>query len=124
MNTKSIIGASALAVSLMLGPVAVANAGHFSGDCYVELNAVEAAIDNAVFMGKRADTNESNLRAKLEAADAKLSQDKPSDAIDKLEDISDKATDWAEAPKAKLDDDDATGINNAVAAAIACVGAL
>jgi hypothetical protein len=122
MNKKSIIGASVLAVSLVLAAAGGASAGHFGGSCGESLNAVEQAIDDAVFMGKRADTNESNLLAKLEAANAKIGQEKPTDAIDKLLDISDKATAWADAPKAKLEE--ATGINGAVADAIACVGTL
>ena len=72
--------------------------------------------------GKRADSDQSNLLAKYAAAVGKISLGKYSDAIDKLEDISDKATALADAPKAKLDD--ATAINEAVSAAIWCVGEL
>jgi len=53
----------------------------------------------------------------------KVSLGKYSDAVDKLEDISDKATQLAIAtPKSKLDD--ATAINIAVTDAIGCVAAL
>ena len=95
---------------------------HVEGACALELNAVEAAINAAVFQGQRANTDKSNLLAKLDAADAKVDLDKFSDAVDKLDDISDKASELANAAKAKLAD--ATGINTAVSAAIACVGSL
>lgn len=101
------------------GPAA---ASHYTGSCSTELNAVETAIDDAVFLGKKAGTDESNLDAKLDAAAAKIALQKYSDAIDKLENISDTATALAGAPKPKLDD--ATGINSAVSAAITCVGGL
>ena len=110
-----------LGISLLL-PIVPAAAGHFAGSCAVELNAVELAITDANFLGSRAATNESNLLAKLQAAAGKLAQDKPSDAIDKLQDISDAATALANAAKPKLED--ATAINGAVTAAIGCAGTL
>jgi len=101
------------------GPAA---ASHYTGSCSTELNAVEAAIVDAVFLGRKAVTDESNLVAKLDAAAAKIALQKYSDAIDKLENISDTATALAGATKPKLED--ATGINSAVSAAITCVGGL
>lgn len=112
----------ALAVLSLVLSAGAASASHFTGMCATELNAVEQAITDAVYLGNRADSNESNLLVKLEAAAAKLAQEKPADAIDKLQDISDKVTAWANAPKAKIED--ATGINDAVADAIACVAGL
>lgn len=60
--------------------------------------------------------------AKLEAAAARVGLSKFSDAVDKLQNISDTATALANAPKAKLED--ATQINGAVVTAIGCIGAL
>jgi len=121
-NRKGFALILTLAAALILMSTGMANAGHFTGDCSTELNAVEAAIVAGTYSGNRAATNQSNLLAKLEAADAKIGLGKNDGAIDKLMDISDKATAWAGARKAKLDD--ATDINNAVANAIACVGGL
>lgn len=111
--------AGVLAVTMML---ATAPASAAPGDCQAELDAVAVAIDSANFLGKKALMDETNMEAKLDAAEAKVARDKFSDAIDKLLNISDKATALATAPKPKLDD--ATGINTAVSAAIICVGAL
>ena len=117
-----------LFASVLLLPFAAQAA---PGDCGYWLNVdngvvkdglIAQAIDDAYFIGKRADTDESNLIAKLAASGAKVSQNKFSDAIDKLMQISDKATALASAQKAKLDD--ATGINIAVTDALACVGPL
>ena len=91
-------------------------------DCNAEIIAVGKAIDYAEFTGKRADSDRSNLLTKLTAAEAKISQDKFSDAIDKFDNISDKATDMANAPKSKLES--AYDINNAVTDALECVGPL
>lgn len=111
--------AGAVALGLMMsGGTAMAAAG----DCAYELAAVSDAINAAEFLGKKADTDRSNLLAKLQAAEGKVALDKFSDAIDKLVDISDTATALADAPKPKLGD--ATGINMAVTGAIACVGSL
>jgi hypothetical protein len=100
----------------------VASANHFTGACAFELNAVEAAIHGATFSGQNATTDQTNLLAKLEAANAKIAEGKFSDAVDKLDEISDKATALAGAAKPKLAD--ATGINTAVASAISCVARL
>ena len=54
--------------------------------------------------------------------DERRARGKFSDAVDKLDDISMKATELVNAPKPKLVD--ASGINTAVVSAIACVGAL
>jgi len=88
--------------------------------CDVEMIAVQTAIDGGTYGGRNATSNMSNLEAKLEAAVAKLALLKPDGAVDKLDDISEKATAWANAPKAKLND--ATTINYAVADAISCIG--
>jgi hypothetical protein len=122
MTHRSKIGVVVLLSATMVGWAQGARADHFTGSCGSELNAVEAAIESAVFLGNKATTEESNLLAKLEAAHAKILLGKFSDAVDKLQDISDRATALADAPKPKLED--ATGINGAVVDAIACVGAL
>ena len=111
-----------LLIAVLGAWTSIARANHFVGACAFELNAVEAAIRGAVFQGQNATTDQSNLLAKLEAANAKVAEGKFSDAVDKLDDISDKATALAGAPKPKLAD--ATAINTAVTAAIACVGRL
>jgi len=90
--------------------------------CLSDLTAVDVAISAATFIDPKADSNRSNLEAKQDAAEAKLSCGKLSDAMDKLLDISDKATAWADAPKPKLED--ATGINEAVGDAITCIPGL
>ena len=90
--------------------------------CSTQIADVGTAIDDAAFLTPKADSNRSNLFVKLAAAEAKLDCGKPADAIDKLEDISDKATAWADAPKPKLED--ATGINGAVGDALLCIGGL
>ena len=119
LGTTGCMGALALSMVLAAGPV---NAMHISDACAAELNALEIAIDDSVFIGRRADSNQSNLQAKLDAADAKVGLEKFSDAVDKLMEISDKATALANAPKPKLES--AVGINQAASAAIVCVGAL
>ena len=102
------------------GWMAVASAA--PGDCAAELLAVDAAIRDAEFLGTKATTDESNMLAKLAAAQAKVDLNKYSDAVDKLQNISDTATTLANAPRPKLVD--ASGINGAVATAIGCVAAL
>lgn len=94
----------------------------FDGACATELNALESSIQSASFIGPKASTDQSNLLAKLTAAEAKVTQRKFSDAIDKLTDITDTATALATAAKPKLVD--ATAINTSTAAAMACVGGL
>ena len=130
MNKSSILQGTMTILAFLLCSLLfvfseVANAGHFTVDCATELNAVEDAIDGATYFGRNAASNESNLRAKLEAASTKIDHDKFDDAVDKLLDISDKATALAYPPgKSKLDAPDALGINTAVSNAIACVASL
>jgi hypothetical protein len=110
-----------LAISFML-PLAAQAA---PGDCSVEFGGVAQAIDDAIYLGKRPLMSESSLEVKLESAIAKVSHDKFDDAVEKLEELSDKATGWADpliTRKVKLED--ATGINDAVALAIICVASL
>ena len=117
-----------LAVALLVTLAAVASPAYaehpdYSGlACGAELNTLGSAIDVALFLGRNATTNQSNLLAKLASAATKVSQQKYPDAIDKLEDISNTATALAGALKPKLED--ATAINDAATAAILCVGAL
>ena len=84
--------------------------------CACELNAVDTAIVDGNFVGKNASTAESNLRAKLEAAAAKVGLRKFDDAVDKLQNISDTATALADASKYKLEG--VSRINEAVVTAI------
>jgi hypothetical protein len=90
--------------------------------CGVAMGDVATAIEAGTYYGRKADSNESSLEVKLVAAETKLTYYKFEDAVDKLYDISEKATAWADAPKSKLDD--ATAINYAVADAISCIGSL
>lgn len=82
----------------------------------VALDAVGGTVEAGVFV-RFAD--QSNLLVKLSNANSKTLLAKWGDAIDKLQDISDKATELAGAPKPKLNSAD--GINAAVGAAIACL---
>ena len=60
--------------------------------CDVEMSDVLYAINDGQFLGRKADMDRSNMLTKYDAAVAKLGFYKFSDAIDKLSDISDKAT--------------------------------
>ncbi len=119
---KSASRAMFVCLGIMMFVPGTSQASHYTGSCSLELNAVEASINSGIFLGRKATTDQSNLLAKLDAANAKISQAKYGDAIDKLMDISDTATALAGATKPKLED--ATTINNAVAAAVSCVGLL
>ena len=119
MNKGIILGGCVLVMAMALD-ARIASASHFSGLCADQLNSVEAAINAAAFSGRGND--QTNLQTKLDAAAAKIGLGKFSDAVDKLMDISDKATALATAVKPKLDD--ASAINSAVADAITCVGSL
>lgn len=110
----------ALAAAAISGWSSVAIADHFNGTCADELNAVEMAINAGRFTGKKAESDRTNLLAKLGAADRKIELNKYSDAVSKLEDISNTATALANAqPNSKLDS--AENINEAVIDAIICV---
>ncbi len=122
MTNRKRMAIVVLLLSVIGAWAGVAKADHFTGACAAELNAVEAAIQTGTFVGNKAATDQSNLLAKLEAAAAKVRIGKFSDAVDKLQNISDTATALAGAPKPKLED--ASQINGAVVSAIACVGAL
>jgi len=103
-------------------PMLVSTAYASDALCSEDLAAVQRAIDGGIYSGRKATSNKSNLEVKLVAAETKLTAYKFGDAVDKLYDISEKATAWADAPKAKLDD--ATAINYAVADAMTCIGSL
>ena len=122
MTNRKRGAAAVLLLAAVGGWPAVAWAKHFTGACASELHALETTIQNGVFLGKNASTDQSNLLAKLEAAAAKVGLNKYDDAVDKLQNISDTATALADAPKQKLED--ASGINGAVVTAIGCVGGL
>jgi hypothetical protein len=120
-NRMKITGAFFLLATLAVW-TATPRASTFTVSCGAELEEVGAAIATAVFEGRKAESDRSNLLAKLENAAVKVGQAKYADAADKLLDISDTATALAGAEKPKLVS--AEGINTAVIAAIACVGAL
>ena len=88
--------------------------------CVDEMNAVVDAIEGGIFRGRKGDMDKANMLTKYDAAVAKLGFYKFSDAIDKLDDIADKATALATAAKPKLVD--STAITTSVSAAIVCVG--
>jgi len=88
--------------------------------CDVEMSDVLYAINDGQFLGRKGDMDKANMLAKYDAAVVKLGYYKFSDAVDKLLDISDKATALATAGKPKLED--STAITESVSAAIQCVG--
>jgi len=94
----------------------------YAGQCDDLLAVVGQKIESANFLGNKAETNPSNLLAKLDGVQAQIYLEIYSDVITKLGNISDTATDLANAPKPKLED--ASTINYAVSNAIDCVGAL
>ncbi|NMG76365.1 hypothetical protein [Aromatoleum diolicum] len=110
------------AMGAWAGPASAVEFVKYSGECATELNAVGQAIEDATFLGNKATTDESNLFAKLDAANAKVGLEKYDDAVDKLMNIVSTATALANAAKPKLDS--AYGINTAAGAAMDCVGAL
>ena len=87
------------------------------GTVGVALDGVADAIEEDGEFRRHAD--QSNLLVKLSNANSKTLLFKWDDAVDKLQDISDKATELAGAPKPKLDGADA--INAAAEAAIGCL---
>jgi len=87
--------------------------------CSVDIDSVRAAIRGADYIGKQADSSESNLIVKLDSAEAKLTCGKVGDAVDKLEEISSKAFDLVDARKSKLVS--SSGIDTAVSDAIDCL---
>ena len=88
--------------------------------CVEEMSDVYYAVDGGDFSGRKADMDKSRMLAKYDAAVSKLKLYKFSDAIDKLDDIAEKATALATATKPKLSD--STPITDAVGAAIQCAG--
>ncbi len=97
-------------------------ATEFDSNGTVIYGEVAMAIDEGVYTRKRASTDESNLLAKLAAAEGKVWHNKFSNAIATLEQMTDKATSLVESPKPKLED--ANDINYALASAMDCVGNL
>jgi hypothetical protein len=98
------------------------NAEPYTGQCDDLLAAIGQKIESAHFIGNKAETDRSNLFAKLAEAQAKVYLKKYNDSITKLGNISDTSTALANARKPKLED--ASAINYAVSNAIGCVGAL
>lgn len=120
MTIRNIVLAATACSLVALGSTASANEPCTSRtDAIEHIGWVSTAIENATFLGKRAYNDQMNMLIKAEAAVSKINAYKFDDAIDKLVDISDKATALADAPKSKLDD--ATGINDAVGAAVVCI---
>ena len=95
-------------------------------ECQVELDAVSAAITGATFAGKDPVATTTDLLAKVGAAQAKLAEGKPADAVQKLEDIrvTVVALNTPDAKgKTKIDAAGAAAIIAAVDAAQACIEA-
>jgi hypothetical protein len=111
----------ALAMSAVFLLPGVAGAAH--DICADDMYAVETAINNANFTGKKAPMDRASMQQKRYHAEVKLSKGKFDDAIDKLMDISKKANALVGdgTKKSKLTDASASGINNAVDDAIACI---
>ena len=121
---------SALVVAGAFLAPGTALAGSYEGNnttpCYgggstigLAMDGVESAIKAGVFKNRR---DQDNLLTKLANANSKTTAGKMSDAIDKLEDISNTATALADAAKPKLESAD--GINAAVLAAQGCLTGL
>jgi hypothetical protein len=66
-------------------PTISANVG--AALCQAELDAVRTAINGATFTGNKGATDRGNLLLKIDAAQAKLAEGKPGDAIQKLGDV-------------------------------------
>ena len=90
--------------------------------CDGEINLLNLAITDATFIGKRAESEETNMLLKVQDAVSKINEEKYGDAVDKLIDISVKANALADAPKPKLDD--ASGIDAAILEATVCINSL
>jgi len=127
LRAKTVATCAAFALFTTLGVTHPAHATDYTntntlvcpsgiGTVGVALDAVGGAIEAGNFA--RA-PDQSNLLVKLSNANSKTLLAKWGDAIDKLQDISDKATDLAGASKPKLDS--AEAINAAVSGAIACL---
>jgi hypothetical protein len=98
-----------------------------AGSCQTELDALRAAIQAGNFTGKNGATDKANLLLKVDAAQAKLAEGKPVDAIEKLENVrvTVVALSTPDAKgKTKLDAAGAAGILSAVDAAEACIQSL
>lgn len=107
-------------IALVSVPFALAAGAAHASDtttCVGEVSVVKDAITAGVFTNA---INQTNLLLKVDAARAKLDLNKPSDAVDLLIAVSDKATELATATKPKLAD--ATGINATASTAVACIG--
>jgi hypothetical protein len=78
--------------------------------CVDEMSDVYYGIDGGDFNGRNGEMNKSRMLAKYDAAVSKLKLYKFSDAIDKLDDIAEKATVLS------------TAITKSVSAAIQCAG--
>lgn len=117
---KRTISSGLIAAAMLFSAMGNASAA-YSGPCQAQFTTLEFAIRNAVFLGAKASTDQTNLLAKLGAAQAKATEEPPKfgDAIDKLQDISDTASALANATKPKLQD--ATAINTAVIDTMRCL---
>ncbi|NMG75649.1 hypothetical protein [Aromatoleum diolicum] len=109
-------------LSLAAGSASAA-LGDYSGMkvCSTEFAQVYWEIQNATYTSaKNAAWNKSALVVKLDSAESKVAGGKFGEAVDYLQQISAKATEWADfTPKPKLESAD--GINTSVSAAIGCV---
>jgi hypothetical protein len=124
MATRNRIIAALAFVPLSLAAGSASAAlGVYSGMkvCSTEFAQVYWEIDNANYTSaKNAKWNKSALVVKLDSAEAKVADGKFGEAIDYLQQLSDKATEWADfTPKPKLED--AYGINASVSAAMGCL---
>lgn len=110
--------------SLIVVPFAHASADECtSRDQFdTHIAAVKDAVWSATFTGRNAEKDRMGMDAKAEAARVKMAEMKFGDAIDKLDDLIEKADALESAPKAKLVD--ATDIVEAAAEAIYCVSDL
>ena len=134
MNGRKFIGASVLAITLMLGAAGTANAGKpgpvdaatcpppDTVVCDAELENLCTTIEDSGAPLKQRSID--SWVSKVVGAATKLNQDKPDDAVFKLDQIETSVMDTANAAKEKINADDADDIIADVILARSCIEAL
>lgn len=124
VSVAMLLGAS-VANAAKPGPVAKANCNYFltspNVSCTDELSDLCKAIESAKSLKDR---DRDGMIGKTIGADIKLEQYKTSDADAKLVNIEEKLDSLANAPKPKIDEDDANAISEALTPAQTCVDKL
>ena len=94
--------------------------GAANADCSADFGWLKGKIGSGDFKNSR---DKDNLLTKADSAEAKYDVQKYSDSIEKLEYISEKVGDLADAPKPKLSGEDADKISKAARETVDCVKA-